>query len=79
MTLSELQAIVLDIESKSKNILNASRELVAFITDVKQVINSAYGSTINVDDLVALQTPIYTAKLTALEQACDQLGTDALA
>ena len=78
MTLEELRVLVADIKTKSRAIRDAALSLDQMIVAIDAQINNEYASTINVDAFVAIQTPIYLERLTALEAATDALGTDAL-
>lgn len=80
MTIEELRAIVLDIHNKSQAIFAAANDLESFMQQVEQDVadSNPMSIAINVDQYVSIQSPIYVAKLTALETASDALGTDAL-
>lgn len=80
MTLEELQAIVQDVAAKSSALLDASQQLNGFFQEVLADVHPSnpLSAAINVDAYVAIQTPIYLAKLTAVEAAADLLGSDLL-
>lgn len=80
MTLQELRTIVADLDPKIAEVYAAASEVRVIVAQVRRLINpnNPYAETINIDQLVALQTPLYLAALTRLETATDALGTDAL-
>lgn len=78
MTLAELRAIVADVSQKSDTLFGKTMRLKSFINRIETILNdNDFASTINVDQFVALQTPIYLAILHDIEVAADALGTDA--
>jgi len=80
MTRQELQVIVDDLLQKSTALSQKANELQSFMTDIKNTIadSNPFAETINIDQLVAIQTPIYLQLLTAIETAADVIGTDSL-
>lgn len=77
MNLTQLQALVLDIQTKSIAIQEAATNLKNFIDARQMEMTSVIAGAINPDVYVSLQTPTYQALLVALETASDQLGADA--
>lgn len=79
-TIEELKAIIIDLQTKTNQLEGASRSLNTFVRSVLSLISDTnpFRDTINIDQLITLQTPIYLEKLTAVEVAADVLGTDAL-
>ena len=76
MTLQELRTIVADIQDKEMALMDSVQKLGGLLATVSHIINGPFSSTINVDALVALETPLYIEALTAIETAADALGTD---
>lgn len=78
MILSELQAIVLDIKTKTITVEQSSGHLMTFVDRIDTIVNSEYGPTINVDAFVAIQTPLYVALLNDLQNAVNALTGNGL-
>lgn len=78
MTLDELRVIVTDIFQKSTVLAQKTNLLQSFMTEINAQIspNNSFVSTINIDQFVAIQTPLYLALLHDIEVAADALGTD---
>lgn len=77
MTLAELQTIVADIQTKSADLTTKVADLSRFVTRVSSIINDTqFNTTLNIDQFVAIQTPLYLALLHNIEVAADALGTD---
>ena len=77
-TIEEIRALVSAIKPKTELVRVKSQELHSFVEELDQAINRIAGDCIDVDVLVAKYVPIYLEKLTALETASDDLGTDSL-
>ena len=82
MTLQELQQLVATVQNLVINLDGAISNLRTFVNKVSSQVNDPDFSQVlfdgNVDDFVAVQTPIYIGLLTAIETATDALGTDGL-
>lgn len=78
MTIDELRDIISDLEIKSEALTNAASNLQSLVAEVKRFITPAnpYASTIDIDALVAINTPLYLNRIAAIEAAADALGTD---
>lgn len=78
MNLSELRAIVLDVQTKAHTLNATTQNLRGFIDAVETMVgeSNSFAETINVDQFVAIQTPIYLELLRQIEIAADALGTD---
>ena len=80
MTLDDLRAIVIYVRTKRESLMSSVQDFETFVEVVWDAIKpeNPFASTIDVDAFVAIQVPIYLAKLTAIETASDQFGTDLL-
>ena len=80
MTIEELRIILADLLPKAYDLSRAAQNFAGFIEQVNGAIspNNPFSGAINVDQFVAIQTPIYLSLLTAVETAADVLGTDPL-
>lgn len=79
MTLSELQSLATTINQQVKDLRNATTILEGFMASVITFVNDPnFSSTIDVDAFVAIQLPIFTSLLTAVEQKADALNSDIL-
>lgn len=78
MTLDELRAIAADVLQKSTVLSGKANALESFIREISSLISAdnPFSGTINVDQFVAIQAPLYLALLHDIEVAADALGTD---
>ena len=80
MTIEELRVVASAEAQKVRNLYNAAQELDIFIHGAVDRLNEddPLSAAINPDAFIAIQLPIYTQLLTAIETASDALNTDAL-
>lgn len=79
MTLQELQNIFLATDPLVMNAEGAVSNLVKEYGKMRQMVfDPNFSSTLNVDQFVTLQLPIWQGLLMAYEAAGDLLGTDGL-
>ena len=71
MTLSELRILVEELNVKVTDASNKVVELKAFISEVNNAVQASnpFSEAIDVDAFVALQNPLYQAKLTTAKDA----------
>lgn len=79
MTLSELRALFETIDGQSRTLYETTAQLRAFMNNIRSIIyDPNFSETIDVDQFVAIQTPIFTQMLTSIETAADAMNTDIL-
>lgn len=74
-TIQELRIIVEDIKNKTAELVKASNELNSFVNRVSSLISESnpFASTIDIDELITLETPLYNALLTRVQNSVTAL------
>lgn len=76
MTIEELRIILSDIKTKTDELSQASTNLDSFIKELQDMVSvdNPLSSSIDIDQIVAIYTPMYVEKLARANTAVGQLG-----
>ena len=73
MTLEELRTAVKNTQQKTQVLSNASRDLRQFINRIEDIVNNEFSETIDVDEFILIQAPIYAVIKSSVQAAAADL------